>query len=106
MLIKAQMPNDAWLSTITGSAAAKFRVRLQLTGPFTALTAVHGAGVETRALCRAVKQTSGSSILTQIPRSLISPGHNAAGPRAVIPQRRMEHKVLMKMNDASPKRHL
>lgn len=37
MIIKGKMANDAWLSTITDSADAKFRGHLQLKGPFTAM---------------------------------------------------------------------
>lgn len=37
MVIKAKMPNYAWLSTIKDSAAAKFRGHLQLRGPFTTM---------------------------------------------------------------------
>lgn len=35
--IKAKMPNYAWLSTIKDGAAAKFRDRRQLRGPFSAI---------------------------------------------------------------------
>lgn len=86
MVIKAKMPNDAWLGTITDSTAAKFRGRLQLKGPFTA-TAVRTAVLrchetswcgaqEIRALCRAAEHAT-----ARRNRHKMSPFHIGLAPR-------------------------
>lgn len=87
MVIKAKMPNYAWLSTITDSTAAKFRGHLQLKGPFTVIaaltavraTAIRRAGVsaqEIRAFCRAVEQA-----IERQNRHKMSPFHIGLAPR-------------------------
>ena len=48
MVIKAKMPNDAWLSTITGLPPSKYRGHSQLRGPFTADYRAPSAAVSPR----------------------------------------------------------